>query len=85
MSNQYPLPDSEKVKQTVIKLRQTRREIEEFGLELAEINALLEQIMRHLLMYEYWQTERKYNKNHWEAEIISFLPYLLDNSQGILD
>lgn len=43
MTNNYPMPDPEKVKQTVAKLRQTRLELEEFGLELSEINAPLEE------------------------------------------
>ena len=68
MSNQYPLPDSEKVKQTVIKLRQTRREIEEFGLELAEINALLEKQIYHQRVQRIQQS----NKN--STEMLKNLP-----------
>ncbi|MGK7945808.1 MAG: DUF29 domain-containing protein [Microcystaceae cyanobacterium] len=33
---------------------------------------LLEQIIRHLLMYQYWSVEHDYNANHLPAEIISF-------------
>ncbi|PSF36220.1 hypothetical protein C7H19_13485 [Aphanothece hegewaldii CCALA 016] len=46
MNEQYPLPDPEKVKQTVAKLRQTRLELQEFGIELEEIIALLEKNIR---------------------------------------
>jgi uncharacterized small protein (DUF1192 family) len=46
MTETYPLPDPEKVKQTVAKLRQTRLELQEFGLELEEIIALLEKDIR---------------------------------------
>lgn len=42
MSDKHHMPDPEKVKQTVANLRRTRIEMEEFGLELAEINARLE-------------------------------------------
>ena len=40
--------------------------------ERRRVRSLLEQIIRHLLMYEYWQSEREYNQNHWQAELISF-------------
>lgn len=46
MTENYPLPDPEKVKLTVAKLRQTRLELQEFGLELEEIIALLEKDIR---------------------------------------
>ena len=34
--------------------------------------SLLEQIMRHLLLLQYWLEESEYNAAHWEAEIDSF-------------
>ncbi len=40
--------------------------------EKRAVTSLLEQIMRHLLIYQYWTAEYKDNANHWEAEIISF-------------
>jgi Domain of unknown function DUF29 len=36
------------------------------------IRSLLEQIIRHLLLLEYWDSEYERNANHWEAEIFSF-------------
>ncbi|MDY7005307.1 MAG: DUF29 domain-containing protein [Cyanobacteriota bacterium] len=36
------------------------------------VESFLEQIMRHLLLYQYWQTEFSKNANHWEAEIVNF-------------
>ncbi len=36
------------------------------------VESFLEQIIRHLLLYEYWQTEFSKNSNHWEAEIVNF-------------
>lgn len=40
--------------------------------EKRRVSNLLEQIIRHLLMYQYWTIEYDYNANHWEAEIVSF-------------
>ena len=34
--------------------------------------SFLEQIIRHLLMIEYWKTERDYNYRHWAGEIVNF-------------
>ncbi|MGK7931801.1 MAG: DUF29 domain-containing protein [Microcystaceae cyanobacterium] len=36
------------------------------------VERLLEQIIGHLLLLQYWTTESDYNANHWQAEIISF-------------
>lgn len=36
------------------------------------VESLLEQIIRHLLLLQYWEEEYQYNANHWQAEIISF-------------
>jgi predicted unusual protein kinase regulating ubiquinone biosynthesis (AarF/ABC1/UbiB family) len=42
------------------------------------IESLLEQIIRHLLLLEYWIDEYEYNSNHWKAEIMSFREQLTD-------
>ncbi|MFM8293235.1 MAG: DUF29 domain-containing protein [Microcystaceae cyanobacterium] len=34
--------------------------------------SLLEQIIRHLLLLQYWTEENERNSSHWEAEIDSF-------------
>ena len=34
--------------------------------------SFLEQIIRHLLMIQYWEAERTYNYRHWVGEIINF-------------
>ena len=34
--------------------------------------SLLEQIIRHLLLLQYWSVERDNNASHWEAEIDAF-------------
>ncbi|MCC5609054.1 DUF29 domain-containing protein [Nostoc sp. CHAB 5834] len=40
--------------------------------EKRRVRSLLEQIIRHLLLYKYLDLEKSINANHWEAEIISF-------------
>ncbi|MDZ7965670.1 MAG: DUF29 domain-containing protein [Nostoc sp. DedSLP03] len=39
--------------------------------EKRRVRSLLEQIIRHLLLYQYWDLEKPRNANHWAAEIIS--------------
>jgi hypothetical protein len=36
------------------------------------IESLLEQIIRHILLLQYWQEQSTYNRNHWQAEVMSF-------------
>ncbi len=36
------------------------------------MESLLEQIIRHLLLLEYWTNEYDRNYRHWESEIVSF-------------
>jgi len=36
------------------------------------VERFLEQIIRHLLLLQYWKVEYEYNANHWQAEIMSF-------------
>ncbi|MEH2164174.1 MAG: DUF29 domain-containing protein [Nostoc sp.] len=40
--------------------------------EKRRVRSLFEQIIRHLLLYQYWDLEKPRNDNHWVAEIISF-------------
>jgi len=40
--------------------------------EKRRVRSLLEQIIRYLLLYQYWDLEKPRNANHWAAEIISF-------------
>ncbi|WP_375513267.1 DUF29 domain-containing protein [uncultured Nostoc sp.] len=40
--------------------------------EKIRVRSLLEQIIRHLLLYQYWDLEKPRNANHWSGEIISF-------------
>lgn len=48
-------------------------ELEDLGNEQKRaVESLLEQVIRHLLLYQYWQSQFAENANHWEAEIIGF-------------
>ncbi|MBR8829103.1 MAG: DUF29 domain-containing protein [Gomphosphaeria aponina SAG 52.96 = DSM 107014] len=48
-------------------------ELEDLGSEKRhQVESLLEQIIRHLLLLEYWEAEYERNYNHWEAEIVGF-------------
>lgn len=40
--------------------------------EKKTVERFLEQIIRHLLLWQYWTAEHDYNANHWQAEIMSF-------------
>lgn len=48
-------------------------ELEDLGNEKKRaVESLLEQIIRHILLLEYWTEEFEHNSNHWRAEIYSF-------------
>jgi hypothetical protein len=38
----------------------------------AKVSSLLEQIIRHLLLCQYWEQEKENNLYHWQAEIVGF-------------
>ena len=40
--------------------------------EKTAVKSLSLQIIIHLLLYQFWTTEREKNSNHWAAEIITF-------------
>jgi hypothetical protein len=79
----YEIDDQQWLEAT-IKLLKARRfqeldldnlieELEDLGSERRNaVETLLEQIIRHLLMSQYWLEQAQYNQNHWRAEIISF-------------
>ncbi|MDJ0601502.1 MAG: DUF29 domain-containing protein [Crocosphaera sp.] len=52
------------------------------------VSSFLEQIIRHLLLLQYWEAEKERNKNNWRAEIQSFRTqlrkYLTTNLQNYL-
>ena len=48
-------------------------ELEDLGSEKRNaVVSLLNQIIRHLLLLEYWTSERERNTNHWRSEIVNF-------------
>jgi Domain of unknown function DUF29 len=55
-------------------------ELENLGRrDKAKVASLLEQIIRHLLLLQYWTKESQYNSGHWKAEIRSFRNQLKRN------
>ncbi|MFB2771112.1 DUF29 domain-containing protein [Pelatocladus sp. BLCC-F211] len=48
-------------------------ELEDLGREKKNaVASLLEQIIRHLLLLQYWTNESEYNAVHWQEEIYNF-------------
>lgn len=48
-------------------------ELEDLGKEKKNaVVTLLEQVIRHLLLLQYWSDESEYNAVHWQGEIYSF-------------
>jgi len=48
-------------------------ELEDLGNEKKfRAASLLEQIIRHFLLLQFWTRERDYNQDHWELEIVNF-------------
>lgn len=48
-------------------------ELEDLGREKKNaVASLLEQIIRHLLLLQYWTTEAEYNTVYWQEEIYNF-------------
>ena len=37
-----------------------------------KLESLLTRLFEHLLKLRYWESEREYNKGHWEGEIMNF-------------
>ncbi len=79
----YEIDDYQWLKKTVHLLKNRKfdsldlenliEELEELGREKKNaVASLLEQIIRHCLMYQYWTDEYERNSNHWEAEIYNF-------------
>ena len=48
-------------------------ELDDLGREKKhKIESFLEQIIRHLLLLEYWNNEYEKNHRHWRSEIVNF-------------
>ena len=83
LTSLYEIEYEQWLEETINLLKQNRlneldkehliEELEEFSRrEKKTVERLLEQIIRHLLLLQYWTSEYEYNSNHWKAEIMSF-------------
>jgi hypothetical protein len=79
----YDIDDDEWLEQTINLLKNHQfqqldldnliEELEYLGREKKNaVASLLEQIIRHLLLLQYWTTEAEYNAVHWQEEIYNF-------------
>ena len=79
----YEIDDSLWLEETIELLKNKRyedldlenliEELEDLGNEKKfRVASLLEQIIRHLLLLQFWTEERAYNQDHWELEIVNF-------------
>jgi Domain of unknown function DUF29 len=79
----YEIDDYEWLLETIELLKQGRfneldlenliEELEDLGNEKKNaVASLLEQIIRHLLLLQYWTEENERNGHHWQAEIVGF-------------
>ena len=76
----YDLDDAQWLEETVSLLKKHQfqqldldnliEELEDLGREKKNaVASLLEQIIRHLLLLQYWTNESEYNAVHWQEEI----------------
>jgi Domain of unknown function DUF29 len=79
----YEIDDSQWLEETVkliknhqfqeLDLENLVEELEDLGREKKNaVASLLEQIIRHLLLLQYWTNESENNAVHWQAEIYNF-------------
>ena len=79
----YELDDSQWLGETISLLRNHQfqqldlehliEELEDLGKEKKNaVASLLEQVIRHLLLLQYWTKETEYNIIHWQEEIYNF-------------
>ena len=79
----YEIDDSLWLEETIELLKAKRfealdlenliEELEDLGNEKKfRVASLLEQIIRHFLLLQFWTEERAYNQDHWELEIVNF-------------
>ncbi|MFM8299216.1 MAG: DUF29 domain-containing protein [Microcystis aeruginosa] len=79
----YEIDDSQWLGETVSLLRNHQfqqldlehliEELEDLGKEKKNaVASFLEQVIRHLLLLQYWTKEAEYNTIHWQEEIYNF-------------
>ncbi len=83
LKNLYELDESQWLEETVKLLKNKQfqaldlenliEELEDLGREKKNaLASLLEQVIRYLLLLQYWTSESEYNKVHWQEEIYNF-------------
>ncbi|MBD2181283.1 DUF29 domain-containing protein [Planktothrix sp. FACHB-1355] len=83
LKNLYEVDDYQWLEETVKLLKKQRfedldldnliEELEDLGKEKKNaVASLLEQVIRHLLLLQYWTSESEYNAVHWQEEIYNF-------------
>ncbi|MFM2062671.1 MAG: hypothetical protein RLZZ507_2341 [Cyanobacteriota bacterium] len=79
----YEVDDSQWLEETIKLLKNQQfqdldlenliEELEELGRrDKSAVASLLEQIIRHLLLLQYWTSEQENNAIHWQGEIYTF-------------
>jgi hypothetical protein len=79
----YEVDDSLWLEETIALLKERKfdaldlenliEELEDLGGEKKiRVASSLEQVIIHALLLNFWTTEREYNQNHWETEILAF-------------
>lgn len=83
LKNLYELDDSLWLEETIKLLKNLQfsdldldnliEELADFGKEKKNaVASLLEQVIRHLLLLQYWSSQSEYNAIHWQGEIYTF-------------
>lgn len=83
LKNLYEIDDSQWLELTIKLLKERQfnaldlenliEELEDLGKEKKNaVASLLEQVIRHLLLLQYWSIETEYNQVHWQGEIYNF-------------
>lgn len=83
LKNLYDIDDSQWLEETVKLIKQRKfealdldnliEELEDLGREKKNaVASLLEQVIRHLLLLQYWTSESEDNAVHWQEEIYTF-------------
>jgi hypothetical protein len=85
----YEIDDHQWLLETIELLKQknfTKLDVENLIEELeylarkdkATVKSLLQQLMIHILLLQYWTNEYEKNKNHWQSEVLTFRDQLQD-------
>jgi hypothetical protein len=96
----YEVDDSLWLEETIAILKERKfdaldlenliEELEDLGSEKKHrVASFVKQIIIHLLLLQFWKSEKVYNRNHWKSEIVNFRSelenYLTANLQKHLE